>query len=522
MIKYKVLLFSMLFSLAFGAKALDIIPYPSSVEEKGTNFTFKSTNEIHYSADLKKEANSLQELLSKNFSISSKAKIRTSSSGIILSLDQSLKTDLGEEGYTLNSDHNKIEIKAATPAGIFYGIQTLKQLIKVTNSGEKIVSGVAIVDHPRFPWRAFMLDEARYFKGEQAVKDILDEMARLKMNTFHWHLTDDAGWRIEIKKYPLLTKVGSRRDSTQVGVWPSGWESKVYDGKVHEGFYTQKQIKEIIKYAAERHITIIPEIEMPGHSSAAIAAYPWLGVKNSVIKVPGTFGVRYDVFNVADPRVRDFLKNVLVEVMDLFPSKVIHIGGDEVRHDHWKESEMVNAFMKENQIASYAELQVWFTNDISRFVESKGKRMMGWNEIMGNSLHHFTSEDDALIKKPLAKNTIVQFWVGNTNLINDAAEKGHDIVNSYHEYTYLDYDLNKIPLSKSYSFDPIPKDLAATYHRQILGLGTQMWGEWIPTIESMNKLIYPRLAAYAEVGWTEVNNKDYDRFLRSVDKIYAK
>ena len=141
---------------------------------------------------------------------------------------------------------------------------------------------------------------------------------------------------------------------------------------------------------------------------------------------------------------------------------------------------------------------------------------------MGNSLHHFTSEDDALIKKPLAKNTIVQFWVGNTNLINDAAEKGHDIVNSYHEYTYLDYDLNKIPLSKSYSFDPIPKDLAATYHRQILGLGTQMWGEWIPTIESMNKLIYPRLAAYAEVGWTEVNNKDYDRFLRSVDKIYAK
>lgn len=518
--KITILLFSILILAAFGAKAIDIIPYPSSLKETGMNFTFKSTNNIYYSSQLKTEAHILQGLLTEDFSISSKVKKEDASKGIILSLDPATKTELGEEGYTLKSNDNTIEIKAATHAGIFYGIQTLKQLINVSTVGGKVVPGVEIIDQPRFSWRSFMLDEARYFKGEQAVKDILDEMARLKLNTFHWHLTDDAGWRIEIKKYPLLTKVGSKRDSSQVGVWPSGWASKEYDGKVHEGYYTQKKIKEIIKYATERHITIIPEIEMPGHSSAAIAAYPWLGVKDSTIKVPGTFGVRYDVFNVANPRVRDFLKDVLVEVMDLFPSKVIHIGGDEVRHDHWKESKMVNSFMKENQIASYAELQVWFTNDISRFVESKGKRMMGWNEIMGTHLHDYISSDDVLIEKPLAKNTIVQFWKGDIKLINDAVEKGHDIINSYHEYTYLDYDLNKIPLSKSYNFDPIPKDLAPAYHHQILGLGTQMWGEWIPTVESMNKLIYPRLAAYAEVGWTKASNKNYERFLKSVDKFY--
>ena len=518
--RIKLLLFALFFFIISVSKAIELIPYPSSVKAVGKGFAFKTKNIIHYSSELKSEARILRNLLSNDFSISSRLKKGNGDKGIVLNIDNEAREELGEEGYTLKSNENTIEIKAATHAGIFYGIQTLKQLITVSSNGEHSVAGLEIIDQPRFSWRAFMLDEARYFKGEQAVKDILDEMARLKLNTFHWHLTDDAGWRIEIKKYPLLSKVGSKRDSSQVGVWPSGWASKEYDGKVHEGYYTQKQIKEIIKYAKERHITIIPEIEMPGHSSAAIAAYPWLGVKDSVINVPSTFGVRYDVFNVADQRVRDFLKDVLVEVMDLFPSKVIHIGGDEVRHDHWKESEKVNSFMKENQIASYAELQVWFTNEISRFVESRGKRMMGWNEIMGSHLHDYISSEDVLIKKPLAKNTIVHFWKGDINLINDAVEKGHQIVNSYHEYTYLDYDLNKIPLSKSYSFDPIPNDLAPAYHHQILGLGTQMWGEWIPTVDSMNKLIYPRLAAYAEVGWTEVYNKNYERFLKGVDKIY--
>ena len=226
------------------------------------------------------------------------------------------------------------------------------------------------------------------------------------------------------------------------------------------------------------------------------------------------------MYNVADARVRDFLKDVLSEVMELFPSKVIHIGGDEVRHNQWKESKMVNDFMKQNQIASPAELQVWFTNEISRFVESKGRRMMGWNEIMGTRLHEYVSAEDVLVKKPLAPNTIVHFWKGDLDLIQDAVEKGHSIVNSFHEYTYLDYHPTTIPLTKAYSFDPIPKNLPAKYHDKILGLGAQMWGEWIPTVASMNELIYPRLAAYAEVGWTLVGNKDFERFEQEVKTFY--
>lgn len=506
--------------IASSVKALDIIPYPSSLIETKELFSFKKTNTIYYSGNLKNEAKVLADMLSKDFTIHADVKNGNGNTGIILNLNAKRQADLGDEGYTLEVRQDAIEITAANQTGIFYGIQTLKQILDKSPSDHRTVKGVKIMDKPRFPWRAFMLDEGRYFKGEQAVKDVLDEMARLKLNTFHWHLTDDAGWRIEIKKYPLLTEIGSKRDSSQVGVWPSGWASKEYDGKPHEGFYTQKQVREIIKYAADRHITIIPEIEMPGHSSAAIASYPWLGVKDSVIKVPGTFGVQYDVFNIADERVRNFLKNVLVEVMDLFPSNVIHIGGDEVRYDHWRDSKLVNDFMKQNNIASYAELQVWFTNEISQFVESKGRRMMGWNEIMGTQLHEYSNSDHSLIKKPLAKNTIVHFWKGDLDLINDAVKKGHSIVNAYHEFTYLDYDLNKIPLSKSYSFDPIPENLAPEFHGKILGLGSQMWGEWTPTVESMNKLMYPRLAAYAEVGWTPVENKDYDRFLRAVQSFY--
>src|SRR5690606_21961400 len=231
------------------------------------------------------------------------------------------------------------------------------------------------------------------------------------------------------------------------------------------------------------------------------------------------FGVMYDIFDVSDERVRNFLKDVLEETMALFPSKVIHIGGDEVRHNQWKESKQVNDFMKENDIASYAELQVWFTNEISRFVEGKGKRVMGWNEIMGVKLHDYVNSDDVLVKQPLAKNAIVHFWKGDVDLITDAVKKGHDVVNSYHNYTYLDYDYNKIPLSKSYSFEPIPAGLPLEYQDRILGLGCQMWSEWTPTLTAINKHIYPRLAAYAEVGWTRLENKDFQRFEKNIQTL---
>ena len=331
------------------------------------------------------------------------------------------------------------------------------------------------------------------------------------MNVFHWHLVDDQGWRIEIKKYPLLTKIGSKRKSTQIG--PKQWESPIQSGEPHEGFYTQEEIKEIIAYAQERHITIVPEIEMPGHSTAAIASYPWLGTSGQKIDVPIKFGVGKDVYNVTDPRVNQFLKDVLDEVMTLFPSKVIHIGGDEVKYNHWKNSRSVNDFMRKNGLKSPADLQVYFTNSISNYLQSKGRRMMGWNEILGHNLHYFQDKKDTQTSQELAKNSVVHFWKGDVELATNAAKKGYDIVNSLHSSTYLDYTYKAIPLKKAYDFNPIPKGLDVKFHSKIIGLGTQMWGEWIPTNGEMHYQTFPRIAAYAEVGWTKQENKSYYRFL---------
>lgn len=231
-----------------------------------------------------------------------------------------------------------------------------------------------------------MLDEGRHFKGKQVVKQLLDEMALLKMNVFQWHLIEDQGCRIEIKKYPKLTEVGSTRDSTEI----NHFSSNIYDGRLlHPG-----EIKEIVAYAADRHIQIVPEIEMPGHSSAAIAAYPWLGTTGKQIKVPCKLGVQYDIYNVADPKVIGFFNDVIDEVIALFPSSVIHIGGDEVRYDQWNASASVKSFMAKNKLKTPAELQVFFTNNISNMLLSRSKRMMGWNEITGDKLHEYQSDAD--------------------------------------------------------------------------------------------------------------------------------
>ena len=379
-----------------------------------------------------------------------------------------------------------------------------------------------IEDAPQLGWRSFMLDEGRSFKGMAVVKQLLDDMARLKMNVFHWHLTDDQGWRIEIRKYPLLTEVGARRDSTQVG-W---YEYNTYDGKPHEGFYTQAQIKEIIEYAAARHITVVPEIEMPGHSAAAVAAYPWLSAAGKQIRVPCKFGVQYNVFNPADERVLGFLEDVLDEVMDLFPSKVIHIGGDEVRYDEWKNSGQVMDFIAENNLGSPAGLQVWFTNKIASYIESKGRRMMGWNDITGDQLHHFQNEA-AESKVGLSPDAVVQFWSGKPELMLKSARHGNDIVNSFNEYTYLDYSTEYDPvqatynwkpisLEKAYSFSPVPDGFPEELKCKVIGAGCQMWGEWIPTVEKMNRQVYPRIAAYAEAFWSAPSQKDFARFQRSL------
>jgi hexosaminidase len=342
-------------------------------------------------------------------------------------------------------------------------------------------------------------------------------MARLKMNVFHWHLVDDQGWRIEIKKYPLLTEVGSTRPSTQVG--PDKWDSEIQSGVPHKGYYTQEEIKEIVSYAAERHITIVPEIEMPGHSSAAIAAYPWLGSSGKKIEVPIKFGVSEDIYKISDPKVYNFLTDVLDEVIALFPSEVIHIGGDEAKYDHWEGSSEIQAYMKQNDLKTFGDLQVAFTNQISNYLSGKGRRMMGWNEIMGHNLHEYQSADQAGASETLAKSSVVHFWKGNIDLMTQAAEEGYDIVNSYHEETYLDYTYKQVSLRTAYGFEPVPKSLAKKYHDRIVGLGCQMWGEWIPTSGYMDYMVFPRIAAYAEVGWTPKERKDFDGFVAGLPKL---
>lgn len=488
-----------------------IIPQPQEITYTPGFFKMGNHPVISYSGDLNNEAGLLQKALSSDFSLSATVK-DTGKGDINLILDPAVLSDK-PEGYQLEVSSGKVEIKAGTSAGILNGVQTLRQIIKEKN-GKYMIQIASVSDYPAFSWRAFMLDEGRYFKGKDVVLKLLDEMSQLKMNTFHWHLTNDQGWRIEIKKYPKLTEIGAFRDSSEI----NHFGSDVYDGKRHGGFYTQEDIKEIVDYASKRHITIVPEVSMPGHASAAIASYPWLGTSGKQIKVPGKFGVHYEVLNVSDPKVLQFLDDVTNEVIALFPSPVFHIGGDEVKYDQWKASPAIRSYMAKKGLKTPAELQIYFTNEISNMLAAKGKRMMGWNEITGDKLHEYQSEEDTKeTEQQLAKGTIVHFWKGDPALIKKTIDKGYDVVNSYHEYTYVDYNYESIPLSKAYAFNPVPEGLSPEEQSRVLGLGCQMWGEFIPTVESMNRLTYPRIAAYAETGWSGSDKKDYNRFLKSLD-----
>lgn len=485
---------------------VSIIPNPVEVVSGQGQFTITADTRIGYSKGAENTALFLKAALKLDFNLNNELG-KKKKAQILLSLDTGFEE---KEGYSLSISNKGIEIVGGTEAGLFYGVQSLRQLLLFTrkNNSEITLDAVAIKDNPRFEWRAFMLDESRHFKGIEQVKKLLDQMALLKMNVFHWHLTDDQGWRIEIKKYPKLTSVGSHRSNTQIG----GWNSEKRSDQPHGGFYTQEQIKEIVAYASERHITIVPEIEMPGHASAAIASYPWLGTSGEQIEVPVIFGKMPDSYNVTDPRVYGFLQDVLDETMKLFPSKIIHIGGDEVKYDQWKNSEQVQEFMKENDLKSPADLQIYFTNKISKYLDSKGKRMMGWNEILGHNVHEYQSSDDTEVKEQLALSSVIHFWKGDLELAKTALEKGYDIVNSLHSKTYLDYGYKSISLQAAYDFDPVPEGLEPGYHKQVLGTGAQMWGEWIPTVERMDYQVFPRLAAYAEVGWTQPAQKSFTHF----------
>lgn len=505
-----VLIFSLAFTCITADAFAQILPKPLKVEMEEGTFVFPSKVSI-YQKDAKATQKYLSQHLKSKLGWQVAAAPKASKATIRL---VNTNTNKSSEAYKLSVDKSGITIEAESETGVYYGVQSLRQLIS-NNSGVKIsIPAQKIEDSPRFSWRSFMLDESRYFKGEEEVKMLLDVMADLKMNIFHWHLVDDQGWRVEIKKYPLLTQVGSKRKDTQIG----GWNSEKRSGVPHEGFYTQAQIKRIVKYAQERHIKIVPEIEMPGHASAAIAAYPWLGASNEKIEVPVTFGKHYAAFNVIDPKVKQFLKDVVAEVIVLFQTDVVHIGGDEVRFDQWEANPAIQKYKKDKGYSSFMDIQIEFTNEMSRFIAQKGASMMGWNEILGKNLH---ADDNISFSDPtqkIASNVIVQFWKGELKEMTQAAQDGYRLVNSYHSYTYLDYSYDNISLKKAYSFEPIPEGLPTEYGKNIFGIGCQMWGEWIPTVKDMQRQIFPRIAAYAEVGWS-APSKDYDDFVRRLKPI---
>jgi hexosaminidase len=498
------MIFSMTMNFSFAD--MPIVPQPLKSKTLGGNLAIPMEITCEYSSQCANEAAYLKEVLLQRFNTRMKSSSGSYSSSISLKINEKEKDVFGDEGYQLYVSSEGISIKAAKPAGVFYGIQSLIQLIEKDSNDRLLVPYVEIYDQPRFKWRALLLDEARTFQGMDVVKQLLDEMAALKMNVFHWHLTDDQGWRVELKKYPELVKINSPKTLS---------EDLSKDNK---GYYTQDEIREIVDYALRRHIMIVPEIEMPGHASAAIAAYPWLGVDKEPIEMPTKVtGIFLNNFDVTDPRVMKFIQNVLNEVKTLFPGGIIHIGGDEVNFSKWKNSAAVNAFMANKRIDTPADLQIWFTNKISAYLKRKKVRMMGWNDIMGHKLHDYEEnlDQDYNINLKLSPQTIVHFWKGDLKLVKETVANGYDVVNSYHVYTYIDYPYSSIDLQKAYGFDPVPDGLDPEYENKIIGLGCQMWGSSVCTIETIEKLhpqVFPRIAAYAEVGWVSRENKNFERF----------
>jgi len=412
---------------------------------------------------------------------------------------------LGAEGYTLSVQPSQVTLAANQPAGLFMGTQTLRQLLPTQRGASASLPAMEVVDKPRYSWRGMHLDVSRHFFSTDFVKKYIDYLAMHKMNTFHWHLTDDQGWRIEIKKYPKLTAVGGYREGTLIGHY--GAKVPEYDNVRYGGFYTQEQIKEVVKYAQERYITVVPEIEMPGHALAALTAYPELSCTGGPFKVGQTWGVFDDIFCAGNEQTFAFLQDVLTEVMPLFPSKIVHIGGDEAPKTRWKTCPKCQARIKAEHLKDEHELQSYFVQRMEKFVNSKGKTIIGWDEILEGGL---------------APNAAVMSWRGMEGGTAAARQK-HQVVMTPGEFVYFDHaqgdpalePLNiggYLPLAKVYSFEPTPPELTAAEKKYILGAQANLWTEYIPTEQYAEYMVLPRMAALAEVLWTPASQKNWESF----------
>jgi hexosaminidase len=417
------------------------------------------------------------------------------------------------EAYALRSSPNGVTITAAKRAGLFYGAMTLWQLATQDDArGAVAVPAVAVEDSPRFGWRGLMIDSARHYQSPETIREIIDAMATHKLNTLHWHLVDDQGWRLEIKKYPKLTEVGAWRA-------PAGAAGKNANGKAvrYGGFYTQDQVRELVAYAAARQITIVPEIEMPGHALAPIVAYPKLGVNPNPPAIDrNNWGIFPWLYNIDDGTFA-FLNDVLDEVMDLFPSDYIHVGGDEAVKDQWKASPQIQAQMKALGIADEHALQSYFIQRVGKHLDARGRRLIGWDEILEGGL---------------APNATVMSWRGLEGAVA-AAKQGHDTVLSPWPLMYLDNRQSASPdeppgrgrvvsLKDVYDFDPAPKEMSPDESKHVIGLQANAWTEHMRTDERLERMVFPRLVAVAERGWSPESVIDWADFNRRMPAEFAR
>ena len=512
-----------------------VVPMPQRIEmQRGDPFVLDADVQILAGEGLQQEASFLQVYLKElnGLSLPIVQKRQKKVNYIELTLSPKVTEP---EGYVLTVNKKGITITGESAAGVFYGIQTLrKSLFTDSIVYSQILPAVRITDAPRFPWRGMHLDCSRHFFPVAFVKKFIDLLALHNMNVFHWHLTDDQGWRIEIKKWPRLTTVGSQRSGTIIGT-----NSDLDDGIPYGGYYTQAELREVVAYAAARHITIVPEIDMPGHMLAALAAYPELGCTGGPYQVGHYWGVYKDVLCVGNPRVYEFVQDVLTEVMDIFPSEVIHIGGDETPSEKWQHCKKCDEiYVKktlEGRVAGQVEgdsdgprtmpeypyeemvrsvLQPYFTNKVFNILASKGRRALGWDEILDGA------PQDAMIMS----------WRGTAPGAK-AAEAGHDVVMAPTTHCYFDYQQVEdtqfepsrcggfIPIERVYSLDPAPDSLSVEARSHILGTQANLWAEYMTNEQMVEYQALPRMSALAEVQWTQLERKDYNAFLQRLTRF---
>ena len=479
-----------------------LIPWPRSLEARDGAFPPAQGLRISVSdegnADLRRNAELLAGYFREQGGVS--ATVGGGAGGVI-ALALRADAPAGIEAYLLDITPERIDLSARDPRGLFYGIQTLRQLIAAS---PKAIPAARIEDAPRFPYRGLHLDVGRHFFPVDFIKRYIDLLAAFKLNTFHWHLTEDQGWRLEIKKYPKLTEVGAWRKETIVGHARRGPNG--YDGTKHGGFYTQEQARDVVAYATERGVTVLPEIEMPGHSLAALAAYPEFANVPGPFEVRTTWGISDEVFSPSEGTFR-FLEDILREVMDIFPSEYIHIGGDEAPKKRWKESPAAQEIITKEKLADEDELQSWFIRRIERFLNANGRRLIGWDEILEGGL---------------APNATVMSWRGTAGGIA-AAKQGHDVVMAPQADLYFDHyqaDPEREPLAiggmtpieDTYRYEPIAPELSDAEAKHVLGPEACMWTEYMPTTDHVEYMAYPRVLALAEIAWSPREARDWDSF----------